>query len=383
MPAERRKKGTGSIANKPRADGLWPGSVTLPNGKPKRLYGRTRAELEQKVADELRKIAEGRPAPRRDATLTSFLTDWVKRRRRTKRGLAPSTVAAYEQYIRLHIDPYLGSRRVSTITPRDLERLYDDLREKGLSESTIHRVHSFLHVALKDAERRGEVLRNPCDLIDPPADSPRPRRSLAVDDVVKYLKAASGDPDEALYVLAAETGLRQSELFALRRSDLDLDDATMAVPEKVRRVTGKGMVRSAPKTDAGDRTMALGGWAVAALRAHLARQDAAGRPNPLDLVFPSRAGTHVEPQNWYRRTWRPFLKRAGIDEATHFRALTRKVHASVAVAENVDPATLRGRMGHTDAKTTLDHYALAITDADRKAAQKIDRALRRLAQRRA
>lgn len=375
----RRKKGAGSISSKPRADGLIPGYVTLPDGNRKRVYGRTPEDVERKINDELRKIAEGRPAQTRDATVTAYLNGWVARRRLIKKGLAASTVQRYEEHIRLHVAPTLGARRVSTLVIADLERLYTMLRKQGLSGSTIHRVHSFLHVALKDAERRGEILRNPCDLIDPPSDNPRPRKALDTDAVILYLQAAGGDDYEALWITAAETGLRQGQLFALRIEDLDLDDGSLGSPEKVRRVIGEGMKRSAPKTENSNLRMAIGGWAVAALRMHLAHLEASGRPNPLGLVWPNLAGGHLEPQNFNPRVWRPFLKAAGIDEATQFRALTRKVHASVAVAENVDAATLRSRMGHADAKTTLDHYVLAITDADRQAARRIDTALRKLA----
>lgn len=381
MPSEdkRRPRGTGYVARKPRADGLWPGGVTLPDGKQKRLYGTSLPDLEAKVAAELLKIAEGRPGQTKDATVKAFLTAWLPRRARTKRGLAPTTITRYEELIRLHVVPTLGSRRVASIRVTDLERRYDEMRDAGLSESTIHRVHSLLHVALKDAERRGEILRNPCDLIDPPADTPRPRRSLDTDAVIRYLRTATGDPYEALWVLAAETGLRQGELFGLRITDLDLEHGAIDVPEKVRRQTGQGVTRSRPKTAAGDRSMAIGGWAVAALRVHLAQLERSGRLNPHGLVWPNRAGGHLEPQNFNPRVWRPFLKKAGIDQAVQFRELTRKAHASVAVAERVDPATLRARMGHTDAKTTLDHYVKAIGEADRQAAKRIDTALRKLA----
>lgn len=377
--ADRRKQGSGSVASKPRADGLWPGYVTLPGGKRKRLYGTTQDDLARKVKDELQKIAEGRPGSPKDATVTAYLTGWIRRRQRTKNGLAPSTIQRYEEFTRLHVAPTLGTRRVSSLVIADLEHLYDVLRDNGLSSSTIHRVHSFLHVALKDAERRGELLRNPCDLIDPPSDTPRPRRPLDTDAVIRFLRTASGHEYEAFWITAAETGLRQGQLFALRIDDLDLDDGSLSSPEKVRRVIGVGMRRSAPKTANSDVRIAIGGWAVAALRAHLKKLAASGRPNPLGLVWPNRSGGHLEPQNFGPRVWRPFLKLAGIDERVQFRALTRKVHASVAVAEGVDPSTLRARMGHADASTTLDHYTLVIAEADRQAARRIDTALRKLA----
>jgi integrase len=377
----RRAKGSGYVASKPRADGLWPGGVTLPDGTPKRLYGKTQAEIRAKVAAEIQKIAEGRPGRARDALVRDFLPDWLERRRRTGKGLATSTVQRYEELISLHVLPSLGGRRVSSLTFKDLERLYDDLRARGLSESTVHRVHSMLHTALKDAVRRGDLGHNPCDLIDAPSDTPRPRRVLDIDQVIRYLRTATGDPNEALLVLAAESGLRQGQLIALRIDDVDLDAATLASPEKVRYVPGYGMVRSRPKTAAGDVKIAIGGWSVAALRVHIAALAASGQPNPLGLLFPSTVGSHLRPPNWNRRVWRPFLKRAGIDETVQFRELTRKVHASIAVAAGVDPATLRDRMGHADVETTLGHYAYVVTEADRQAARRIDAELRKLARR--
>lgn len=375
----RRSPGSGYVATRPRPDGLWPGGVKLPNGERKRVYGRTQDELREKVAAELQKIAEGRPSPQRDALTTACLTAFVQRRRRTGKGLALSTVINYEGYIRLHVAPYLGHRRVASLTMHDLEWLYDRLREKGLSDSTVHRVHSFLHVALKDAERRGEIGRNPCDLIDAPADTARAPTKLDLADVTAYLTTALGDRDEALWIVAAETGVRSGELLALRIADLDLDGEIVDVPEKVRRVKGRGMVRSRTKTGAGDRAMAIGGWAVASLRTHLDALAVSGRPNPLGLVWPNSRGGYREPQNFYRRTWRPFLRRAGLDETTEFRELTRKVHASVAVLLNIDPMTLKSRMGHTEVSTTLERYAKATPTADKQAARRIDRLYRQLA----
>jgi hypothetical protein len=48
----------------------------------------------------------------------------------------------------------------STITGRDLDRLYASLAGDGLSLSTIRGVHAGLSKALADAERKGMVARN-------------------------------------------------------------------------------------------------------------------------------------------------------------------------------------------------------------------------------
>lgn len=370
-----------SYGKKPRADGRWQGYVVLTGKKRRTVIRPTEAEMRAEVDRIADQRDQGREPGTTDPTVTAYLTRWIEQRRDGvigRRKLAPETVRRYEQLARLQIAPHIGTIRLSRLRAGHIDGLLDDLRKEGASGTVRLQAFRLLHVALKHAERRGLVERNVCDLVDPPSRETEQPRELAVDDVAAVLLAAQGHPCEAMLWTAIATGCRQGELFALRWADIDLDAACVSIREKVQWLSGQGSVRSAPKTAAGVRTMALPSVAVAALRKHKAAQDRAGRPNPLGLAFPSAAGTHFQASNWNKNVWAAWKEQAKIDPTTPLRALTRKAHASLLVSLNVDRETLRHRAGHTSAATTEAYYVQFISAADEDAARKLDAALRKL-----
>ena len=84
--------------------------------------------------------------------------------------------------------------------------------------------------------------------------------------------------------------------------------------------------------------------------------------------------------NWLRRKWYPATIAAGLgrlveDEATgrrHYVGLgfhdLRRASATSLVAAGVDVKTAQTVLGHSDARLTLDHYAQAVTEQQRAAA---------------
>jgi integrase len=53
----------------------------------------------------------------------------------------------------------------------------------------------------------------------------------------------------------------------------------------------------------------------------------------------------------------------------------RHCHATLLAASGLDVKTLQRRLGHTQASVTLDVYAYALSEMDRRAAELVDRAL--------
>ena len=90
--------------------------------------------------------------------LDQWLTTVVKARVRVR------TFRDYEALLRLHIRPVLGSRLISTISQIDLQSLYAQMFERGLSARTIEYTNAVLESAfrtgstLEDA-RRGSLCR--------------------------------------------------------------------------------------------------------------------------------------------------------------------------------------------------------------------------------
>lgn len=370
-----------SYGKRPRVDGRWQGYVVVAGGKRRTVIRRTEAEMVAEVDRLADQRDRGRAPGTTDPQLGAFLVGWIQGRRDGTIGrkpLAPATVLRYEQLVRLQIAPTKGKVRLSKLLPITIDELLATLKEQSCSGTVRLQVFRLLHVALVYAERRGLLERNPCDRVDPPGRDAVQERELDVDAVTRVLVAAGGHPCEAMLWTAIATGVRQGELFALRIPDLDLDGAKVSIREKVQWLSGVGSRRSAPKTSAGVRTMALPAVAVAALRRHLADMAKSGRPNPLQLVFPSAAGTHFQASNWNKNVWAKWKEDAKVDPKTPFRALTRKAHHSLLVALGVDRETLRHRAGHTSAATTEAYYVQTVTSADQDAAKKLDAALRKL-----
>lgn len=371
-----------SYGKKPRADSRWQGYVVLPGKRRRTVIRPTEAEMRAEVDRLADQRDQGRSPGTSDPTVQAYLTRWIEQRRDGIIGrvrLAPSSVVRYERIARLQIVPYIGTVRLSRLRAEHLDDLMAALRRAGESGNARQQTYRLLHVALRHAERRGLVMRNPCVFLDaPPRDAPHVR-ALDTAEVTAIMTAAKGHPFEAFLWLAIATGARSGELLALRWSDVDLDAARLSISRKVIYINGAGSQVSGPKTDAGVRSMALPAVAVAMLRSHRTRQERRGRPNPLGLIFPSARGTHLSESNWRRDAWLPWKESAGIDRKTPFRQLTRKAHASLLVAMGVDRETLRHRVGHTSTATTDTYYVMSVSGADEAAARKLDRALRELA----
>ena len=87
-----------------------------------------------------------------------------------------------------------------------------------------------------------------------------------------WLAVAVNDRDAAIWVLAATTGMRRSELAGAERELLGLDNATLEIADTRVVVDGKAD-ESDGKTESGRRVISLDPLTVAYLRRHLAMLD--------------------------------------------------------------------------------------------------------------
>lgn len=209
----KRGHGEGTIYK--RDDGRWLAQMTLPDGKRKSFYGRTRAEVATKLTDALRDARKGLPIIGERQILAQHLAIWLET---IKMQRKPKTYRSYEQLIRLHVVPVLGKVRLASLTPQQVQQLYARKLEAGLSHTTVQHIHAVLHAALDNALRQGLVQRNVADLVDAPAMRHREMQVLNAEQAKAFLAIASGTRLEALYVLALTTGMREGELLARCRS---------------------------------------------------------------------------------------------------------------------------------------------------------------------
>jgi integrase len=75
----------------------------------------------------------------------------------------------------------------------------------------------------------GLVAQNVADLVDAPRRDHFEITTLTKEQAHQLRGACKDDPLEALFVLALATGMRRSELLALRWQDVDLEQGVLSV----------------------------------------------------------------------------------------------------------------------------------------------------------
>lgn len=172
---ERRTRGQGEGSIYQRAsDGMWVSVIDLGwhNGKRSRkyLYGKTRADVAEKLNDALYKQDRGLRVKMERQTLAQFLERWLID------VIAPSrranTLRAYQIHVHRHIAPAIGHRQLTKLTPQDVQRLISDRLAAGLSPQTVRGILSTLRLALAQAERWDLVERNVVTRVDVPRRQP-------------------------------------------------------------------------------------------------------------------------------------------------------------------------------------------------------------------
>jgi integrase len=211
-------------------------------------------------------LAEALPA-----TEPVVLTWWLHS---AAHRLSPSSLTRYRSHVTRSIVPAIGRIRLAKLTPQPIQALYTGMLEDGYAPNTVRQMHAVLRRALGAATRLGLVPRNVATLVTVPRPARHDMHVLAADEARTLLAAVEGDRLEALYVRALTTGMRRSELLALRWTDVDLHAKSPAVHVRatLRYQNADTYFFDPPKTDKSRRRIGLSSTALQALRAHRTRQ---------------------------------------------------------------------------------------------------------------
>jgi integrase len=200
--------------------------VPLPDGThhrerpnvPKEITGRTGAKRwaetrARYLTGNGLPVKEGPPCP----TLETFGERWMEEYSRAN-GNKPSTLAAKETILRLHLYPVLGGLRLSEIQDVQVARLR--LHMEGRAPKTKACVLSLLATILRTAARWNEIAKAPH------IELPRiPDPGMSFYDFEEWEALIDGATRAGPMVLAAlllagDAGLRRGELVALEQRDV-------------------------------------------------------------------------------------------------------------------------------------------------------------------
>lgn len=296
----------------------------------------------------------------------------------------PVTVRRDRGAIERHLTPAFGDKRIGGVTPGDVQALVHKLSETMVPSSVV-RTYAVASAIFRYAVDRDYIAKSPTRTVKLPRAT-RATATILTPGELAALAAAMPLEHAPMVWLGAVLGLRWGEVAALHVRDLDLLAGELHVRHSLTRDAHGRTVVGEPKSDAGRRTLAIPQGLVEILAAHLHTRRLTAA-NGGALLFADVNGGPLVASNWRARVWLPAAVAAGVGrwitadgqpffsaecgppryEGATFHDL-RRTSATGLVAAGVDVKTAQARLGHSAVRLTLEVYAQAVPEQERRAA---------------
>jgi integrase len=300
--------------------------------------------------------------------LDQWLTTVVKARVRVR------TFRDYETLLRLHIRPVLGSRLIGTINQVDLQSLYAQMFERGLSARTIEYTNAVLESAFRQAVRWKMLAEDPCADVDLPRVKRKEMEALSVEECRRFLEVAAKSEWFPVLALALTTGMRPSEYLALKWTDIDWQRGTASVCRTIQ-VSGAEWIFDDTKRKRSRRIVKLQNFVLKALQGLKQTQELKRKETSLlypELIFVSASDLPLK-QRVVKREFRRLLAAAGIRPIRLYDL--RHMAATLGIAAGVSVKVISDQLGHASISFTLERYSHVLPSIQDEAAAKVEHLL--------
>ena len=372
MANKRRPQGDGTIRK--RSDGRWEARIIVGHkndGSP--MYKSAFAKTQKSALKQLHQLIE----LYRDVDLTEdcrmTLGEWLDKWLDEYMifTIRESTLDSYRAMVKNQVKPFIGSKQISSLTTADMQKFYNKIKKEGrvrehpihgktLADSMVRGVHMMLHEALDTAVKERLIAKNPTNGTTVPKCNYPEKQILGDSQLDTFLEAIKGEEYwDTFFYVEVMTGLRRGEICGLRWQDINFEENKLQVKRSVSVKKGGGVSIGETKTETGVRSILMPPSVADVLQNR--KQTAI-----TEWVFPNfmHPEQPISPATAYRKL-KIILKHAGLP-LIRFHDL-RHTFATHATHGGVDPKTLAGILGHTNASFTLDTYTHVTSDMQKAA----------------
>ena len=274
-----------------------------------------------------------------------------------------STRAGYESYIDNWILPRWGEFKLEQVKPVVVEEWLDGIKR---ARGTKAKIRNLMSALFTHAMRYEWTDKNPIKLVRQSAKRERVPDVLELWEVQLQLSKLSVR-ERTLALLDAGTGLRVSELLALRWRDVDFGNLELNVTRSIwHQVIGEC------KTEASAKPVPLDSYMAEDLLRWRRQSDYAELD---DYVFASETMQGKQPfwpDNLMKRHIRPVAKANGINKQIGWHTF-RHTFGTLLKANGEDVKTVQELLRHANSRITLEVYTQAVTSHKRAAQSKVVR----------
>jgi len=268
-----------------------------------------------------------------------------------------STKRGYESYLKNWIVPHWGIYKLHEIKTIEVETW---LRGLSLAKSSSAKIRNIFSVLFNHACRYDLFDRNPITLVRHSAKRRRIPEVLTVEEAQRLLSVLAVK-ERTMVLMALGTGLRRSELFALKWKDVDFATEHISVTRSI-----VNQVVGTCKTEASQKPVPLHSSLAQAL--HVWRRQTSYRKRE-DWVFASPHSQGRHPL-WAQAIMRYHIGPAGRKTELQKRLgwhTFRHTYSTMLKSVGADIKVMQELLRHASVRCTLDTYTQAIMPAKRAA----------------
>ena len=370
--AKRRPQGDGTIRK--RNDGRWEARIIIGHkndGSP--MYKSAFAKTQKSALKQLHQLID----LYRDVDLTEdsrmTLGEWLDKWLDEYMifTIRESTLDSYRAMVKNQVKPFIGGKQIASLTTADMQKFYNKIKKEGrvrehpihgktLADSMVRGVHMMLHEALDMAVKERLIAKNPTNGTTVPKCNYPEKQILCDNQLETFLEAIKGHEYWCdFFYVEVMTGLRRGEICGLKWQDINFEENKLQVKRSVSVKKGGGVSIGETKTETGVRCIQMPPSVAELLKSK--KQTAI-----TEWVFPQflHPEQPISPASAYRKL-KVILKNAELP-LIRFHDL-RHTFATHATQGGVDPKTLAGILGHTNASFTLDTYTHVTSDMQKSA----------------
>jgi len=264
-----------------------------------------------------------------------------------------ATKKIYQAYLTRWIRPHWQKLELADVRTIQVESW---LRGLPLAKSSCAKIRNLMSVLFNHACRYELFDRNPIYLVRQSAKR-RTAPTILLPAEIKALIDGLALRERTLVLLAASTGLRQSEIFGLKWGDIDFERGTMSVIRSI--VYG---VVGPCKTESSQKPVPMHPTLADALMQWRKRCIYAKRE---DWVFASKRYRGRRPywgQAILRKCIRPAAQRVGIQKRLGWHTF-RHTYSTLLRSVGTEFKVMQELLRHSSFRSTLDVYTQAVTPA--------------------
>lgn len=360
-----------------RSETCWVARIEHNSNGRRRYFSKTfRSEGEAKTHLQNQQSAKNKGEfvePSR-VTMAVLIDEWLEsvRPRVTER-----TADGYQGLLDRYVRPVLGSKRLTQIETRDIQKLYASMQtQQSLSPTVVRHAHAALRQALEQAVEWKLIARNPADSLKRklPKAIETERRVLDEAEAGRFLAACQVKARGLIFEFALLSGMRPEEFLALAWRDLNFERNTASVRRALVRHK-KAWRFQEPKTKGSRRVVTLSATLMRKLALHKRAQaerrlKVGSEWEANDLVFCGDFGTPLSIPNLTYRYFRPILEKAKLPQIRLYDL--RHSHATLLLAADEHIKIVSERLGHSTTRLTLDTYSHVLANMQQKTSDKLE-----------